>query len=54
MSAIGSEFLIFLKKLEDNGDKVVTGTPSEQPNDFDFNASIINKQNMYLPFPLRC
>lgn len=47
MSAIGSEFLCFLRKLEDNGDKVITGIPPEQPADFNFNNSTCYLCNGY-------
>ncbi|KAJ0174204.1 hypothetical protein K1T71_010350 [Dendrolimus kikuchii] len=39
MSAIGPEFLNFIKKLEDNGDKVTFGATFDQPIDFEFNNS---------------
>lgn len=40
MSVIGPEFYSFIKKLEDNGDKVITTTPVEQPLEFEFNVRI--------------
>ncbi|XP_072942556.1 uncharacterized protein morgue [Epargyreus clarus] len=39
MSVIGPEFLNFIKKLEDNGDKLVSGSPVEQPLEFEYNNS---------------
>ncbi|XP_060805773.1 uncharacterized protein LOC106132759 [Amyelois transitella] len=36
MSAIGPEFLAFIKKLEENGDKITPGSPLEEPLDFQF------------------
>lgn len=50
MSAIGPEFLNFIKKLEDNGDKILSSTPLEQPLDFEFNVwvflnEILNQSN---------
>lgn len=41
MSAIGPEFINFIKKLEDNGDKLVPGTVLEQPLEFEFNVSSV-------------
>lgn len=38
MSVIGPEFYSFIKKLEDNGDKLTPGTPVEQPLEFEFNV----------------
>lgn len=38
MSVIGPEFYNFIKKLEDNGDKLIPATPVEQPIEFEFNV----------------
>lgn len=38
MSVIGPEFYHFIKKLEDNGDKLIPATPVEQPIEFEFNV----------------
>lgn len=40
MAALGPEFLNFIKKLEDSGDKLVITTPLEQPIEFEFNVRI--------------
>ncbi|XP_050352538.1 uncharacterized protein LOC126774925 [Nymphalis io] len=39
MSVVGPEFFSFIKKLEDNGDKLTPGSPIEQPLEFEFNNS---------------
>lgn len=41
MFAMGPEFFNFMKKLEENGDKLTSSTPFEQPLDFEFNVSIL-------------
>lgn len=38
MSVIAPEFFNFIKKLEDNGDKLTATTPVEQPLEFEFNV----------------
>lgn len=38
MSVIAPEFFNFIKKLEDNGDKLTPTTPVEQPLEFEFNV----------------
>lgn len=42
MSAVGSEFYNYIKKLEDNGDKLIPVTPLEQPIAFEFNVRILS------------
>lgn len=40
MFAMGPEFFHFIKKLEENGDKLTSYTPFEQPLEFEFNVCI--------------
>ncbi|XP_026763189.2 uncharacterized protein LOC113521740 [Galleria mellonella] len=47
MSAVSPEFLNYIKKLEDNGDKLTTGTPIEPLLEFEFNNSTCYVCNGY-------
>ncbi|XP_059054898.1 uncharacterized protein LOC131848951 [Achroia grisella] len=47
MSTVGPEFLSYIKKLEDNGDKLTTGTPMEPHLEFEFNNTTCYVCNGY-------
>ncbi|XP_075981511.1 modifier of rpr and grim, ubiquitously expressed [Anticarsia gemmatalis] len=47
MFAMGPDFFQFIKKLEENGDKLTSSTPLEQPLDFEFNNSTCYVCNGY-------
>lgn len=38
MSLIEPDFFSFLKKLEENGDKLTSGTPLEEPLEFEYDV----------------
>lgn len=47
MFAMDQEFFQFIKKLEENGDKLTSTTPIEQPLDFEYNNSTCSVCNGY-------